>query len=414
LVDVNVPKGASVTLGRVEGQLDVANGAKIRAADRNLVVVTGEARFGGNAKVECDLECESLRVEHSGKMGYADLLVLGNLTVHGRLDVSNSIEVEGAMNAEEVDVGGRVRARSVSCKRMRVGGIAEISESLKAESVEVGGKIEARGVFDVKDLQVGGKAEIGGGAITGTINVGGKFESSSKLDFGELQIYGVGSLASGSKGRRIIASGKLTAKGALECDQIEIAGIASVSGDCKAIRVQVKGKLDVAGSLITSELLDVYGVTEVNNAFSGGNLRVSGKFSAEKALVTNDAELYGAVETQKGLKAKSILVRSGTRCTGPIIGDTVEVGGSGPGFSAFAWGQRLRLQVGTSQVEDVYASRLLIGAGSRARRIFAETVDLGSGCDVDEVTYVSELKMADDVKVASPVKKVDKLKEPPL
>jgi cytoskeletal protein CcmA (bactofilin family) len=409
MADVKVSHGASMKLGRVEGHLDVGNKATLRAADGNLIVVTGRARFGGDATVECGLECESLTVERSGT-----LAVSGNLTVHGGLDVSNSIEVQGKMKAEDVDVGGRVRARSVSCKRMRVGGIAEVSESLQAESVEVGGKINARGNLDVKDLQVGGKAEIGGGAITGTINVGGKFESSSTLDFGELQVYGMGSLAAGSKGKRIVVSGKLEAKGDLQCDQIEVSGVATVSGDCKAVRVDVKGKMDVAGSLNASERLDVYGVTEVGDAFSGENLRVSGKFSAEKALVTRDAEIYGTFETRKGLKAQSITVRSGTRCTGPLIGEVVEVGGSGPGWTAFVWGQRLRLQAGTSRVEDVYASKLVVGPGSRARRIFAETVELGSGCEVDGVTYVRELKVAEHVKIVRPVDKVDKLKEPPL
>jgi cytoskeletal protein CcmA (bactofilin family) len=409
MADVSVPRGASERLGRVEGRLDVANGATVRAADGNLVVVTGEARFGGNATVDCDLECERLTVERSGK-----LVVSGNLTVHTKLDVSNAIEVGGMMKAEDVDVGGRVNARSVSCKRMRVGGIARVSESLQAELVEVGGKIEARGTLDVKELRVGGKAEIGGGAITGTINVGGKFESSSSLDFGELQVFGMCSLAAGSKGRKIAASGKLKADGDLECDQIEIAGVAAVSGSCRAVRVEVKGKLDVARSLTTSERLDVYGAAEVGGAFDGESLRVSGKFSAEKAILTKDAEIYGSVDTQKGLKAKSVLVRSGTRCTGPIVGETVEVGMSGPGVNAFFLGQRLRIQAATSRVEDVYASRVVIGAGSRAGRIFAERVDLGSGCDVDEVTYVDELKVADHVTIAHPVRKVDGLKEPPL
>jgi cytoskeletal protein CcmA (bactofilin family) len=407
--DVSVSRGASEKLGRVEGRLDVANGATVRAAEGNLVVVTGEARFAGNATVDCDLECERLTVEHWGK-----LVVSGDLTVHTRLDVSNAIEVTGTMKAEEVDVGGRVDARSVSCKRMRVGGIARVSESLQAELVDVGGKIEAPGSLDVKELRVGGKAEIGGGAITGTINVGGKFESSSRLDFGELQVYGVGSLAAGSKGRKITASGKLRANGDLECDQIEIAGVADVSGGCRAVRVDVKGKLDVRGSLSASERLDVHGAAEVDGAFDGESLRVSGKFSAEKAVLTKDAEIYGAVDTRQGLKARSVVVRSGTRCTGPIVGESVEVGESGPGVSAFLLGQRLRIQAGTSRVENVYASRVVIGAGSRAGRIFAETVDLGSGSDVDEVTYVGELRVADHVKIAHPVRKVDKLKEPPL
>ena len=409
MANVSVARGASEKLGRVEGRLDVANGATVRAADGNLIVVTGEARFSGNARVDCDLECERLTVERSGK-----LVVSGSLTVHTKLDVSNAIDVGGIMKAEDVDVGGRVSARSVSCKRMRVGGIARISGSLQAELVEVGGKIEARGTLDVKELRVGGKAEIGGGAITGTINVGGKFESSSRLDFGELQVFGMCSLAAGSKGRKIAASGKLRADGDLECAEIEIAGVAAVSGSCRAVHVEVKGKLDVARSLSVSGRLDVFGTAEVGGAFDGESLRVSGKFSAEKAVLTKDAEIYGSVDTQKGLKARSVLVRTGTRCTGPIVGESVEVGVSGPGVSAFFLGQRLRMQTATSRVEDVYASRVVIGAGSRAGRIFAETAELGSGCDVDEVTYVGELKVADHVTIAHPVRKVDGLKEPPL
>ena len=90
------------------------------------------------------------------------------------------------------------------------------------------------------------------------------------------------------------------------------------------------------------------------------------------------------------------------------------MGESGPSVSGFLWGQRLRVQAETSRVEDVYASKVVIGAGSSAGRIFAENVDLGSGCDVDEVTYVGELKVADHVTIVHPAMKVDKLKEPPL
>ena len=297
---------------------------------------------------------------------------------------------------------------------MRVGGTAEVSELLKADSIDVGGKIEARGVLDVKDLQVGGKAEVGGGKITGTINVGGKFESTSKLEFGELQIYGFGSLSAGSKGRKVVASGKLEANGDLQSDQIEVYGVTSVSGDCIATRIDVKGKFEVKGSLAASERLDISGTTEVGEAFTGGKLLVNGRFSADKALTTGDVEVHGAAETRKGLKARSVFVRSGSRCSGPIVAETVEVGGSGPGMSAFVWGQRLRIQAGTSQVEDVYASRFVLGPGSRAGRVFAESVELGSGCDVSEITYVDEIKMAEHVTIAHPVTKVDKLGEPPL
>ncbi len=407
--DVSVARGVTVRLGRVDGRLDVAHGGSIRAAEGNLVVVSGDARFRGSANVDCDFECDRLTVERAGK-----LVVSGDLTVHDKLDVSNAVSVGGVMRADVIDVGGKLNARSVSCKRMRVGGIAEVSESLEAGLVEVGGKIESNGSLNVEELRVGGRAEIGGGTIKGIVNVGGRFGSSARLDFGELQVYGSCSLAAGSKGKKLDASGKFEAKGDLECEVMEISGVASISGNLGATRVEVRGKLEVSGSLSASGGLDVSGWTEVGAAFKGESLRVAGKFSAERALVTKAAEVYGKAETRSGLKAASVKIGNGTVCTGPIVGETVEVGESGLGVSAFFWGQRLRIQAGTSRVDDVYASTVSLGQGSRAGRIYAATVSLGPGCDVDAVTYVDELKMAEHVKIAHPVQKVDRLKEPPL
>lgn len=409
MTDVCVPRGASVKLRHVDGDLEIGSNARLEATDGTLIIVTGGARFGGDATVQADLECENLVVNRSG-----ELKVAGNLTVHGALDVPNSIVVEGTTKADDADVGGRIRAGSIVCRRLRVGGTARVSELLKADAVEVGGKIEAPGTLDLKDLCVGGKAHVGGGKAMGTINVGGRFESTGKLDFGELQIYGVGSLAAGSKGKKMTVSGKVEADGDIECDQIEIAGAAHFLGGCKALRVEVRGKLSVVGSLSASERLDISGVAKVGRTFSGGGLNISGSFSAERAVVAADAEIHGRIETREGLRANSILVRQGSRCIGPIVGQTVCVGGSGPSLNAYVWGQRLRVQAGTSQVGDVYASSVVIGPGSRAGRIFAESVELESGCDVTEVMYVNELKMADHVRILNPVNKVEKLKESPL
>jgi cytoskeletal protein CcmA (bactofilin family) len=409
MAKMSVERGATAVLERVEGDLEVGNGARIRAAQGNLVAVTGEARFKGNATIECDFECERLTVERWGKLS-----VHGNLSVHGRLDVSNEVVVKGVMKAEDIDVGGRIGAGSVSCKRMRVGGMADIVESLDADLAEVGGKIEAGGKLNVGELRVGGKAEIGGGTIKGIINVGGMFESSSALEFGDLQVFGKCSLGGDSKGKKISASGKIEAKGRLECEQVEIAGLASFLGDCKATRIEVKGKLHVDGSLSVSDRLDVLGEARMTRGFEGDFLNVSGRFAAERAIVNRSAEVYGQAETQKGLKADSVVVRSGSSCEGPIIAKSVEVGSSGPSVSGFLLGQRLRIQAGTSRVGDVYASRVVIGAGSRARWIYAENVELGSGCDVEGVAYTSELKVADHVSIANPVQKVDMLKEPSL
>ena len=127
-----------------------------------------------------------------------------------------------------------------------------------------------------------------------------------------------------------------------------------------------------------------------------------------------DATIGGSIKTEEGLKADSVVVKGGSRCGGPVVARTIEVGKSGPGLTAYLFDQRIRAVVGTSQVEDVYASTCVLGSGSRAKRVFAGTVELGSGCDVDEITYTDEIKMAGHVTIAHPVRKIEELGEPPL
>lgn len=403
MTKVNVPQGTNVNLELVEGDLSVGNNATI-TSERGKVVVTGETTFHGSASVDCGLESENLRVERSGR-----LRVNGDLSVKMSLDVSNSVEVSGTLKAESIDVGGRVKAGSVSCQKMRVGGTAEVLHLLRAELVEIGGKLDAHGPVESKELRVGGKAKVGGGTVSGIVDVGGRFESSSRLDFNELRVHGVGSLGADSRGKKVSISGKFDSRGPLQCDQLDISGVASVAGDCSASSVNVNGKLDISGSLAASDHLAVQGMANVRGVYTGSSVRVRGGLSAEEAVLTGAADVSGEVRTSKGLKAKSIVIRTGTRCSGPIIGEEVDVGSSGPGVSAHFWGQRIRLQLGTSQVEDVYASRVVVGPGSRARRVFGEVVELGSGCDIEEVAYVKGIKVGDHVKIARPVRKVDKL-----
>ena len=136
----------------------------------------------------------------------------GDLTVHKRLDVAHSVETRGTISAAEIDVGGRVRARSISSDRVRVGGIVEVSDSLEVgnpwRSVE---KCAWSGTVNIVDLDVGGIAEIGGGSISGNIQVGGKFEARAPLGIRKPASLGHTSLPSNSRGKKISTFGKLSA-----------------------------------------------------------------------------------------------------------------------------------------------------------------------------------------------------------
>ena len=148
--DLHIPRGQTVTLDKVEGDLKVGNNATIQASNGKNVVVSGGVYLEGKAYVNCDLECDSIesgiflskhaeissggqraRLELTGRY-VGKLEVNGNLTVHKQLNVSHSVKVKGSIDAEDIDVGGRIQADTIKCNRIRVGGRADIQHMFEA------------------------------------------------------------------------------------------------------------------------------------------------------------------------------------------------------------------------------------------------------------------------------------------
>ena len=433
--DLRIPRGQTVKLDVVDGEVKIGNNATIEASNGKNVVVTGSVYLEGKAYVNCDLECDSLeskiffsktkeissqsnraRLELTGRY-VGKLEMTGNLTVHKQLNVSHFVQVKGSINASDIDVGGRIQADAIKCSKIRVGGCADVQNLFEASSVDVGGKVVALGVVKLGDLHVGGEVEVGGGSITGNIRVDGKFSSKSPLEFGELLVYRKGSLPNGCRGHKVSTFGKLDVDGNLACDNIEAGGFIEIRGDCQAKKVEVGGKFAVAGSLNVSDKLEGYGVTEVGGDFESALLRISGKFTANKITVKEEADISGKIETKQGLKAKLVTVRSGSRCEGVLIGERVEVGKSADlsyGSWRLALGADWAATGGPAKVDDVYAEQVVIGQMSRAGRIFAGKVKLEQGSSAEQVTYTDELKLDLGAAVNEPPQKVDNLPKPPF
>ena len=102
MAEARIPKGSTVRLGRVEGDLRAENHALIQALDGSEVVVTGKARFEGNVEVDCNFECASL------KSTDGLVRVSGGLLVHGDIDVEDALYTRGNLKAQQIDVGGRL------------------------------------------------------------------------------------------------------------------------------------------------------------------------------------------------------------------------------------------------------------------------------------------------------------------
>ena len=366
MTDNEVPAHGTAKLERVEGNLRVGKKARLES-DSGKIIVTGGVYFEGGADVNCSLECDKLRVDHFGVVR-----ITGDLTVHSELDIVHSIEVSGAISAETIMGEGKIRSNSLAAKKIRANGVMEVKTSLVAEeSIEVNGKLDAPGQVNLRDFTITGQANVGGGKILGRIDVRGKFEADSKIEFGDLHILGTTELPSGCEGRKVSTFGKLNVLGDFRCDQIEVQGTTNVRGNCDSVKAWVRGKLEVSGSLSATEMLETFGTTEVSQKFTGGNLRVGGKLLANQVILTEDADIAGRVEAKEGLKARKLIVRSGSRFDGTVVAETVEVGASYMNIGSWQsdWmGQSMSLRLigKESKVQNIYATNVHLGAASKS------------------------------------------------
>lgn len=414
MVGFAVKEGITARLGTIEGELEVGRNAKIVAESGHKVLVKGNAHFEGPAILDCDFECQSMRVEGKGWGPGGDVVVRGHLVVHERADIDASVRVDGEIDSEDFDVAGHLRSGSLKSKRVRVGGHMKTQGVLCAETVDVGGHMTVTGEVDLGSLRVGGHVEIGGGRISGEIKVRGHFSAAGKLAFGQMQVYGHLELPAGSSGERLTTLGKVEFEGDASCKVIKIDGVGKVHGNCVAENVEVTGKFDTSGALRVSEKLEVFGTAEAKNGLDCGTLSVGGKLTAESIVSAGEAKVGGQVWTSGGLKAKAIQLGTGSRVNGPIVGETIEIGAS-VNLGGF-WGQMSNLRsIGRmTRVDDVWGKEVRVDRYSQVKRIYADVVRMQGGSVADEIVYTKEIDVPVGVHLARPPKKVEKLPDPPL
>ena len=307
--NTSVKRGSTVSLRRVEGDLKVGNNAKIENSDGKLVVVSQGAYFEGSADVNCSFECETLKVGYRGRQ---PLRIAGNLTVHKKFEIGGSLEVSGAIQAEKIDVMGKIRAQSIKCDRFITHANASITGNLK-------------------------------------------------------------------------------------CDDMEIDKVTKVQGSCVAKTVVVIGQLHLQGTLESTESVVIYGSADCSQVVKSPSLKIGGKFRALSAQISGEIDLAGEAETTQGLFGNTVIIATGSKCAGPIVGDRVEVGKSGVVLADWrkSWaGQSLKFRViakGT-HVEDVYGKLVHLGASSQSNKVYSEIVEFEQGAVANQVQYTGEIR----------------------
>jgi len=415
--DTVIKSNSTATLGKVEGGLRVGANAKLLPSDGRTITITEGAYFEGPVIIGGGFECQSMRVEGRGYGPGGDVTVRGDLVVHGDADIVAHMDVEGRVTSGNLDVSGHLESRSMTSKRVRVGGHLKIHGSLEAEAVDVGGHFTVTEAVKLASLDVGGHARIAGGTITGEAKVMGHLESSMKLAYGELKVMGHIRLPAGSSGDRLSIHGNVNFEGETSCKEMRITGVAKVAGDCTTDTVEVFGRFDVAGSLRVSRGLRIFGTTTVKRQLTCEELALGGKLNAERALVGARAEITGNLQTESGLKAKSITVGKWSKVTGPLVGEEISIGEKidlemGPW--SHLWSGK-GLSIGQmARVDDGDGGRVRIESYSQAKRVFAGVIQMSEGSMAEQVTYTSDLKQLGKSHLTKPPVKTAKLPTPPL
>ena len=388
-MDATVPERSTAELDVVEGNLRAGDHSFIRASQGSGVHIKGRAVFEGSVEVDCDFECESL----DSRDGI--IRVNGNLTVQDDIDVEEALYTRGNVKANNVDVGGRLSVGiSLETRCADVGGSLEVQSSVEADSIDVGGSFQVLGGVKLKDLDVGGSADVGGGEVTGRIEAGGRFISRKEMKFDRIESGGTVEL-SGGAGRIIDVGGRLQSHGDLKCEEIEVGGLLSVEGSLTGRQADVGGMMSVSGDLGMTARLEIGGVAEIGGNLSGADVEVGGRLRASRGVLSGTAEIGGRVETKQGFKATKIEIGKGGSCAGDLVGGTIYLGRR-------------------AQVQDVYCAQLVVEGGSRLRRVYAESVDIGDDCVVGELVYTKELKEGGRVVHLKPPQKSESLPPFPL
>ena len=410
--DQFVDARSTTKLGRVEGDLSVGHNATIRAESGGKVSVTGRVSLEGPVTIDCDFNCQSMRVEGKGFGPSGDIRVNGDLVVEGSADIDASIKVSGSVRAGDLDIGGHLRTGQVSTHRLRVGGHLEVRGTLEAEEVDVGGQMTVIEEVKINNLRVGGHAKLGGGSITGDIRVRGHFSTTRKLAFGRLQVYGNMVLPAGSAGEKLSTLGRVEFDGDAFCKELEVTGSARVRGVLSAESFDLKGNLRALEGPHVSKRFQVWGAADVTGPLECETLGVGGRLVAESVSATNRTDIGGEVRTSRGLKSKSVVVGKGSKVTGPIFAMKVEIGSDTDLGSMWGlpWWRGALGRLTT--VEDIHGGDVKIRQHCRVGRVFAKTVELGEGSTAEEIVYTGEVKLPQKYFLTKPLRRVDSLPEP--
>ncbi|HEY4657267.1 MAG TPA: polymer-forming cytoskeletal protein, partial [Candidatus Bathyarchaeia archaeon] len=194
--DTTVPRGATMKIGRVDGNLELHEGVQVEPEASSPIEVSGEVRCHGSAEFHGSLACGEfyadegkfhvrgdLKAQRDIEVRHGDLMVDGSLEARS-VEVDDRLEVRRDARADEFEVGGHLEvAGSITAESVDVGGFFRVGGAATVDRIDVGGMADVKGTVKTSSLDVGGSASVAGGEVSDSIDVGGSFTSSKPLKF---------------------------------------------------------------------------------------------------------------------------------------------------------------------------------------------------------------------------------------
>jgi len=133
---------------------------------------------------------------------------------------------------------------------MKVGGSGKCNTGTIA-LVNIGGSFKSEGAVDIEEIDVGGSTVVGPGSKVGTVDVGGSFKSLGDVTFGDIDVGGAVKFAGTATGESIDVGGSLKVDGDLNLSEdLDVGGKVSVEGNIKCEKkIKVGGVITATGRI---------------------------------------------------------------------------------------------------------------------------------------------------------------------
>lgn len=192
----------------------------------------------------------------------------------------------------------------------------------------------------------------------------------------------------GQEKKNINVNGMSKSHGNLECDELKVDGMFKVDGDLKTSDLTCNGMVKITGN-VQSESISMDGMLKIGGDIDTKNMDINGLLKA-KSISGEKIEISGSLNIKENISCDAFyLVLNGKSSVNSIEGTHVNV-------NPRRW--RHQLKVNSISADEIDIENV------KCDTISGDKIQIGKGCKVDNITYITSL----DIDANATVKKSQK------